>query len=52
MDISRADSGFPLCQTASFEKGQIAVLLRGYGNAINPYTAAEFIKAFNHKGRK
>ena len=52
MDISRAERGFPLCKSASFEKGQIAVLLKGYGNSINPYTAAEFIKAFNHKERK
>jgi hypothetical protein len=47
MDIGRADCGFPLCKTTSFEKGQIAVLLKGYGNAINPYTAALFLKSFN-----
>lgn len=52
MDISRADRGFPLCKTASFEKGQIAVLLKGYGNSIVPQVAAQFIKAFNHKDRK
>lgn len=52
MDIGRADRGFPLCKSDSFQKGQIAVLLKGYGNSINPYTAAEFIKAFNFKEGK
>lgn len=46
MDFGRADRAFPLCQGSSFEKGQIAMLLKGYGNAIVPQDAALFIKSF------
>jgi DNA (cytosine-5)-methyltransferase 1 len=46
VDISRADRAFPLCQAASFPKGQIAMLLKGYGNAIVPELGAIFIKSF------
>jgi len=46
MDISRADRAFPLCQSSSFKKGEIATLLKGYGNAIVPQVAAKFIKSF------
>jgi DNA (cytosine-5)-methyltransferase 1 len=41
MDDGRR-AGFPLCQPFKGRNG----LLKGYGNAINPYTAAEFVKAF------
>jgi len=42
MDLGGAESGFPLCEKIPNR----VMLLRGYGNAINPYVAAEFIKAY------
>lgn len=39
-DLRRA--GFPLCQAFTGRSG----LLKGYGNAINPYTAADFVMAY------
>lgn len=42
LDIGWILGAFPLCQRI---KGRTA-LLRGFGNAINPVAAAEFIKAF------
>ena len=46
VDIGRPDRAFPLCQSSSFKKGQIAMLLKGYGNAIVPHDAAVFMKSF------
>ena len=42
VDIGRPESGFPL---APKQEGA-AVLLKGYGNAIVPQAAAEFVRAF------
>lgn len=36
----------PLERKVGFKKGEIAMLLKGYGNAIVPELAAEFIIAF------
>jgi len=36
------ERGFPLCKKIP---GRV-MLLKGFGNAINPYTAAEFITSF------
>lgn len=44
--LHQASSGFPLCKKDAFKKGEIAMLLKGFGNAIVPEVAAEFIKAF------
>ena len=38
------DSGVPIDPEKSAEARNLR--LRGYGNAINPYVAAEFIQAF------
>lgn len=38
--------GFPLCQKDEFKKGEANMLLKGYGNAIVPEVAAEFLKAW------
>jgi DNA (cytosine-5)-methyltransferase 1 len=42
LDLDGAESGFPLCEKI---QGRV-MLLRGFGNAINPYQAAEFVKAY------
>jgi DNA (cytosine-5)-methyltransferase 1 len=36
---------FPLAEKAAFQKSRVG-LLKGYGNAIVPQVAAEFIRAF------
>jgi hypothetical protein len=36
-------SAYPLCRKGSQQNR--AMLLKGYGNAINPYVAAEFVRA-------
>jgi len=41
VDDMRPESAFPLTR---WREGR-TTLLKGFGNAINPYVAAEFIKA-------